>query len=107
MTDALEDLPAFLSRKLTPSERDAAWSSYPDKPTRASATPHELSEEERLIADGRERDRLAAEEIATGRDAIRAAKTSARIGKLLASKAPKPDRTGQRWCARRARWITD
>lgn len=50
-------LPAFLSRKLTPAERDAAWAAWPDKPV--PRPPDPPSELELRIAESRERDRTA------------------------------------------------
>lgn len=81
MSDAL-DIPGWLSRKLSPAEREAAWAAWPNKP--AATPPAPPSDLELRIAASLERDRQAADEITRGEDLRRRQQAAARIEEMHA-----------------------
>jgi hypothetical protein len=80
MSDALE-LPEWLSRKLSPAEREAAWALEPARP-KPSARPDEPPTWEERARAARERDRIEAEEGELLRALETRQKTASRIEQM-------------------------
>jgi hypothetical protein len=78
------DLPPWLSRKLTPAEREAAWLAEPNKPVRVERPPGPPTWEE-LARAARERDREQAAETERMRALEARQKSAARIEQMHAN----------------------